>query len=190
MLAAALLSLLLVATNELFVQSRRVAHLAESSFEQDREAILTVARLRLAMLGIQPYQQVDEDVDFRGDEEDLRFTTADYRAPGKPGRPASVHLGQDGEGVFLEVFPLGWLQTDSQREGTGVVQRLENIRRVELDYFDGKDWKPDWNFRRLLRLPQALRLHLVMLRKIPGGLREEPMDLVVPIPVERDVGIR
>jgi hypothetical protein len=70
------------------------------------------------------------------------------------------------------------------------VQRLENIRRVELDYFDGKDWKPDWNFRRLLRLPQALRLHLVMLRKIPGGLREEPMDLVVPIPVERDVGIR
>lgn len=190
MLAAGLLSGLMVATHRLFSQARRVAHLAERAFDEDRRHTILLHRLRLALLGVQPYQQVDDDVDFRGDEEDLRFTTSDYRPPGGPGTTASLHLGQDEEGVFLEVFPLGWLQTDSQRRRSGEVERLEGIRELELSYFDGEEWKDDWTFRKRLRLPHAVRVHLVLDRTTPRGTRGELATLVVPVPVERDVGIR
>lgn len=188
--ATGLLATLLVAAHELLSQSRRVARAAERGLDHDKALIGVLRRLREALAAAQPYQQIHEDLDFRGDEEDLRWTTSALRGPGGEARPASLHLGQDGDGVFLEVFPLGWLQTESQREQTGEVVRLPTLRRISLDYSDGKDWKASWVYRKLLRLPRAVRLRLTIERPVPGGVRAEPTELVVPLVAERDVGVR
>ncbi len=191
MLASGMLTVLMVSTYTLLSQARAVAQMASSGFDQDRGHIIALRRLEILIRAAAPYRQIEEDIDFHGDTEDLRFTTFDYRPPGKPGMPASIHLGQDGDGVFLEIMPLGFLQSESQRQDSVLLERLPQIENFELEYFDGENWKSEWNFRKLLRLPKAMRLKVQFLRLTRAKkVQRVPAELVIPLPLERDVGIR
>lgn len=191
MLASVLFSVVMLATWRVLLQARRVARLASVAFDQDRARLIRLRLLEATLRTPAPYLQADEDLDFLGSGDDLRFTALEYRAAGQPSRPALVHLGEDGEGLFLEVQPVGFLQTDSQRRGAAEVERFPEFRDLELAYFDGEDWKDDWGFRRLSRLPGALRVRFQASRRTPAGSAiAEPIELVIPLVIERDVAIR
>lgn len=217
LLASALLSGVLISVQTLLVQSRKVARAAGMGLAHEREVGLLLARLRAALVGMSPYLQRDEDADMRGDGQDLRFTTEGWD-PGRAGaqalaeegflradpeldpderppdlstaRMATLHLGQDDEGVFVEVFPTGWLRRDPAGDPARWVERLERVREFELEYYDGREWKDEWSLRRSLRLPRALRLTLTLARPTPGGAVEEVAELVVPLASTRDVSIK
>jgi hypothetical protein len=190
-LSSVLLSLVMVTAWRVLIQARRVARLASTAFDQDRERLIRLRRLEATLRTPAPYLQTDEDLDFLGSPEDLRFVALEYRTAGKPGRPALIHLGEDGEGVFLEIQTVGFLQTDSQRRQGSEVKRFPEFRDLALSYFDGEKWKDDWGFRRLNRLPRALRIRLQATRETPaGGVIAEPIELIVPLVMERDMAIR
>ncbi len=225
LLAASMLVALLVATQQVLVQTRKLARAAETGFDHDRRLIRLARRLEAAIAGASPYRGLHEDADFRGDGEDLRFSTRDFlvsregraalRAqgflgdgtgsrgegpgdgldgvdPGEllAGRLATLHLGEDGDGVFLEVLPLGWLQKDPSESRGRYVERLEGLTDLELAYHDGHEWKEEWSLRRTLDLPRAVRLRAMVRRERPGGFGKEPFAMIVPIPVRRDVTIQ
>lgn len=190
--AAGLLSAVLTAIQQTFVMGRRVAAAAEAGLDHDRKVLVALRRLEKALGSASPLMQPDEEADFRGDEEDLRLTA--YRYPGPragEGGMAKLHLGQDGDGVFLEVLvpsfgpPVGLAAGDPVR-----VERFPELKGFKAEYFDGEDWEKDWNIRRTLRLPAAVRLALEVERPTPTGGRREAIELVVPYRAQRDVAIR
>lgn len=191
MLSSVLLSLVMVTTWRVLLQARRVARLASTAFDQDRARLILLRRLESTLRTPAPYLQTDEDLDFLGTQDDLRFVALEYRAAGRPGRPALLHLGEDGDGVFLEIQPVGFLQTDAQRRQGSDVERYPDFRGLEVAYFDGENWKDDWGFRRLKRLPRALRIRLEAIRETPAGTAiTEPVEMILPLVVERDMAIR
>lgn len=190
-IAAAMLTTMMVATYRLFFQSRRLASLAQSAFDQDRASQIFLRRLERTIRTTLPYVSKEEDLDFHGTKDDLRFTTSGFSSSlTEIQGPVYLHLGVDPEGVFLEVFPVGFLQTESQRKDASKVIRLERVQSLEISYYDGKDWKDDWVLRKLLKLPMALKLRLEMTRKVPSGQTVEPVEIIIAFPTMRDVGLR
>lgn len=191
LLSSALLSVVMVAAWKVLLQGRQVARVASVAFDQDRARLVRLRRLEATLRTPAPYLQTDEDLDFLGTADDLRFVALEYRTAGNPGRPALLHLSEDGDGIFLEVQPVGFLQTDSQRRQGSQVERYPDFRDLELAYFDGQNWKDDWGMRRLAMLPRALRLRFQAMRETPAGTQiPEPIEMLIPLVVERDVAIR
>lgn len=191
MLSSVLLSMVMLAAWRVLLQARQVARLASTAFDQDRARLIRLRRFEATLRTPAPYLQTDEDLDFLGTSEDLRFVALEHRSAGGPGRPALVHLSEDGEGIFLEVQEVGFLQTNSQRRQGSQVDRFPDLKNLRIGYFDGEDWKKDWGFRRLKRLPSALRVRLDAMRETSAGtLVSEPIELLVPLVVERDMAIR
>lgn len=209
LLAAGLMLIVLLAVHELTMQARRVARATARGFEHERRSIQVLRRLRFALGTASPLLQGHEDNDFRGAGEELRFTSLDYRpdpralaaaqqvgfldpggAGGTEGRPATLILGTDESGAFLEVLPHGFLSRDPEAEELRFRESFPGIRRLEIDYFDGEEWKVDWSLRATLKLPRLVRLRFELLRDTPAGPLAEPAELVVPLRAQRDVSIK
>lgn len=190
-IAVGLLTTMMVATYRLFFQSQRLAHAAQSAFDQDRKSQIFLRRLSRTLRSALPYIHPEEDLDFQGSPEDLRFCTSFFQSEKLSHQgPAYLHLGRDPDGVFFEVFPAGFVQIEAERKDAGEILRLDQVQELELEYYDGKEWKDEWALRKLLKLPAALRVRLQLTRKTPEGTQADPVEMIVPFPVIRDVGVR
>lgn len=62
---------------------------------------------------------------------------------------------------------------DKPLSGGALSQMFNRVKSLKFEYFDGKEWKPDWNLTKQGgKLPEAVRIELILSLPKLGGAEE------------------